>query len=78
MIVWVLFGILWGCLSWRMLWNINSLDRDARVKFRLKKRSKVSFVGIKIIREQRERVSAPTRKFYGLIPPEKARGRLES
>jgi hypothetical protein len=78
MIFWVVFGVLWGCLSWRMLWNINSLDSDARVKFRLKKRSKVSFMEIKIIRGKMERGSARARKLCGLILPEKARGRLQA
>jgi hypothetical protein len=77
MIVWVVFGILWGCLGWRMLWNINSLDSDARVKFRLKKRSKVSFKEINIIRGKMETGSAP-RKVCGLIPPKKARGCLQA
>jgi hypothetical protein len=78
MTLWVVFGVLWGCLGWRMLWNINSLDSDARVKFRLKKRSKVSFMKIKIIRGKMERGSARARKFCGLILPEKARGRLQA
>jgi hypothetical protein len=77
MIVWVVFGILWGCLGWRMLWNINSLDSDSRVKFRLKKRSKVRFMEIKIIRGKMETESAP-RKVCGLISPEKARGCLQA
>jgi hypothetical protein len=77
MIVWVVFGILWGCLGWRMLWNINSLDSDARVKFRIKKRSKVRFMEIKIIRGKMETGSGP-RKVCGLIPQEKARGCLQA